>query len=153
MPDAAKPKITIVGLKQAREGFSFVMAEPAEDCKNCELIGTCMNLEVGRVYTVVRTRNKVFPCRIHEEGVRVVEVEEPPIEAAIEQRAAFPLSVITVKPRMCKRRCENLSLCAPFGLSSDDRCQILEIRGRIECPLNQRLVRAMVKREQAPASP
>ncbi len=153
MTDADKPKITMVGLKQAREGFTFVMAEPTADCRDCELIGTCMNLETGRVYTVVKTRNKVFPCRVHEEGVRVVQVKEPPIEAAIEQRAAFPLSVITVKPRMCRTKCENLALCAPPGLSSEDKCQILEIRGRIECPLNQRLVRAMVKREKAPASP
>ena len=153
MPDVTKPKITMVGLKQAREGFSFVMAKATEDCKNCELVSTCMNLETGRVYTVVKMRNKVFPCRVHEEGVRVVEVEEPPIETAIEQRTAFPLSVITVKPRICKARCANVSLCAPFGLSSDDRCQILEIRGRIECPLNQHLVRVIVKREQASASP
>ena len=153
MTDADKPKITMVGLKQARKGFTFVMAEPTDDCRDCELIGTCMNLETGRVYTVVKTRNKVFPCRVHEEGVRVVQVEEPPIETAIEQRAAFPLSVITVKPRMCRTRCENLSLCSPPGLSCEDKCQILEIRGPIECPLKQRLVRATVKREQAPASP
>ncbi len=153
MKDADKPKITMVGLKQARKGFTFVMAEPTANCKDCELIGTCMNLEAGRVYTVVKIRNKVFPCQIHEEGVRVVQVEEPPIEAAIEHRAAFPMSVITARPRICGTQCNNLSLCAPPGLNCEDKCQILEILGPIDCPLNRRLVRAIVKREQVPASP
>ncbi len=152
MPDAPKPRITMVGLMQAREGLSFMMAEPTKDCKNCELLDICMNLEAGRVYKVVKVRNKVFPCRVHEEGVRVVEVEESPIEVAIEQKAAFPLCIITLRPQACRTKCKNLSLCTPPGLNGEDKYQVLEIYGQVECPLNRHLVKAMVRRERPPVS-
>ncbi|MEM2921775.1 MAG: UPF0179 family protein [Candidatus Bathyarchaeia archaeon] len=151
MPEA-KPKITMVGVMQAREGLTFVMGHPTKDCEKCELIGTCMNLKAGRVYRIVKIRNKMFPCRVHEEGVRVVEVEESPIEVAIEQKAAFLLSVIILEPKACRIRCINTPLCAPQGIRSGDKYQILEILGKVDCPLNKPLVRAIVKREESSLS-
>lgn len=106
------------------------------------------SLEAGRVYTVTKVRKKVFPCSVHEEGVRVVEVEEPNLQAAIEPRTAFPLATITFNPQDCGNvYCENRRFCAPQGLVRGDKCKILEVKERLECPLKRPLVRVVVKRE------
>ena len=149
MSSATNRKITIVGLRQAKKGFTFLHSTTPEECKSCELLKTCMeSLETGRVYTVTKVRNKTFPCRVHEEGVRVVEVEEPNLNVAIEQRLSFPLATITFHPQNCGNLCcENSKFCAPCGLVEGDKCKILEVKEQLECPLKRPLVRAVVKRE------
>jgi len=142
-------KITIVGLKQAKKGFTFLHSTALDECKSCELLKTCMeSLEPGRVYSVAKVRNKVFPCKVHEEGVRVVEVEESNLEAALEPRVSFRLATITFRPQGCRNlRCHNSRVCAPPGLAEGDKCKILEVKEKIECPLSRSLVRALVERE------
>ncbi len=142
-------KITIVGLKQAKKGFTFLHSTALDECKSCELLKTCMeSLEPGRVYSVAKVRNKVFPCKVHEEGVRVVEVEESNLEAALEPRVSFRLATITFRPQGCRNlRCQNSRVCAPPGLVEGDKCKILEVKEKIECPLRRSLVRALVERE------
>ena len=141
--------ITIVGLRQAKKGFTFLHSTAPEECKSCDLLKTCMeNLEPGRVYTVTKVRNKTFPCRVHEEGVRVVEVEEPNLQVAIEPRLSFHLATITFNPQDCGNRCcENSRFCVPCGLVGGDKCKILDVKERLECPLKRSLVRVVVKRE------
>lgn len=147
-------KITIVGFKQAKKGFTFLHSTALEECKPCELLKTCMeSLEPGRVYTVIKVRNKVFPCQVHEEGVRVVEVEEPSLEVAIEPRICFSLATITFHPQGCNNpQCKNIRICAARGLIEGDKCKILEVKERLECPLKRTLVRALVEREPAEVS-
>jgi uncharacterized protein (UPF0179 family) len=147
-------KITIVGFKQAKKGFTFLHSTALEECKTCELLKTCMeSLEPGRIYSVAKVRNKVFPCKVHEEGVRVVEVEESNLEAALEPRASFKLATITFRPQGCRNlRCLNSRVCNPTGLVEGDKCKILDIKEKIECPLNRPLVRALVEREPEQAS-
>jgi len=142
-------KITIVGLRQAKVGFTFLHSTTPEECKSCDLLKTCMeNLEPGRVYTVIKARNKTFPCRVHEEGVRVVEVEESNLHVAIEARFSFPLATITFNPQDCGNRCcGNSRFCVPCGLVGGDKCKILEVKERLECPLKRSLLLAVVKRE------
>jgi uncharacterized protein (UPF0179 family) len=149
MSRESKPRVTLIGLKQAREGFTFTHTQPTEGCKGCSLIYACMmNLEPGRVYTITRVREKVFPCNIYEEGVRVVEVEEPLINVAVEKRIAFPLGVITFQPQDCRNICcVNHNLCVPQGLYAGDKCMILEVKGGLRCPLDRRLIQAVAKRE------
>jgi uncharacterized protein (UPF0179 family) len=142
-------KITLVGFKQAKKGFSFLHSTTLEECKSCELLKTCMeSLEERRIYTVIKVRNKVFPCPVHDEGVRVVEVEESCLEVALEPRLSFPLATITFHPQGCKNlRCNNSKVCSPGGLIDGDKCKILEVKERLECPLKRPLVRARVERE------
>lgn len=149
MTSESKRKVTMVGLRQAKVGFTFLHSQPTEECVLCELLRTCMiSLEIGRVYAVTRVRDKTFPCQVHEEGVRVVEVEEPPLDVAIEHRIAFPLGVIAFRPQECKYAgCKSIGLCQPQGLVEGDRCKILEVKERLICPLDRRLVRATVRRE------
>jgi len=149
MSSETKRKITIVGLRQAKEGFTFLHSTAPEECKSCHLLKTCMeSLEPGRVYIVIKVRNKTFPCRLHEEGVRVVEVEEPNLQVAIEARLSFPLATITFSPQDCRNLCcENSRFCMPCGLVGGDKCKILEVKERLECPLKRSLARVVVKRE------
>lgn len=150
MASKTAKKITIVGFKQAKKGFKFLQSTAPEECRQCELSKTCIeSLETGRIYAVTKVRNKIFPCQVHEEGVRVVEVEESNLEVALEPRVSFPLATITFHPQDCKHfRCSNGRLCVPGGLVEGDKCKILEVKERLECPLKRTLVRVRVEREQ-----
>jgi len=131
-----KNKITIVGSKQAREGFTFIHRGPAEKCVECEFRKVCSeNLEVNRVYEVVGVRKRQLFCTIHEDGARVVEVREAPVRTTIPIREAFEGATSTWKLGGCERGdCENYDLCHPLGLEPGDRCKVVEVVGRMDCP-------------------
>jgi hypothetical protein len=104
-------------------------------------------LEVGRVYRVVRLRKKIFPCPLHEEGVRVVEVVESEISAAIPQKIALEGAVIIFRPEKCEKiTCLNRNLCFPIGLFDGDRCEIVEVEKKIDCEKGLLLVTAKLRR-------
>lgn len=150
MTEDKKPVITVVGLRQAKRGFSFLNEGTLKECENCELFKVCRaNLEIGRVYVVTEVREKVFPCKVHEESVRVVEVVEPNIETNIENRLAFPCGIITFQLPTCNETgCSNYGKCVPQGLKTGDKCRILEVKEQssVACPLNRRLVSAILQR-------
>jgi len=146
--DYVKNIITFVGLKQAKIGFSFIHEGALKECEECKLFRVCMtNLELSRIYRVTKIRDKTFPCRIHEEGVRVVEVIEPDLEVNIETRLAFPSGVITFQSQECEETsCENYQKCVPLGLINGNRCKILSLKGQVKCPLNRSLVLVTLQR-------
>lgn len=148
MTEEVKPKITMVGLKQAKRGFLFLHEGPLKECEGCALFKVCMmNLEPKRVYKVVEVRGKVFPCEFHEEGVRVVEVVEPDLRVAIESRYVFPQGIITYKPQECKETaCVNYTKCIPHGLKEGDKGKILGVIGQVQCPLERPLVLVTFRR-------
>jgi len=149
MPQESKNRIiTLVGVKQAHKGLKFLHEEPAEECKNCEYYRVCIeNLEAGRVYKIVKLRENVFPCPIHEDGARVVEVIESEISTAISQKTALEGAVITFQPIKCDNfDCKYRSLCFPIGLYVGDRCEIVKVEDKIECEKGLRLVRVKLKR-------
>lgn len=148
MDNDKKPIITLVGSRQAKKGFSFLNDKPPKECESCALFKICIaKLEVGRIYAVTEVREKVFPCKVHEEGVRVVEVIEPSIEANIESRLAFPWGTITFQPQTCKEAlCPKYAKCLPQGLKIGDKCRIAEVREQVACPLNRHLVLAFLQR-------
>jgi len=142
------PIITLVGLRQAKKGFSFLNEGALKECENCALFKVCIaKLEVGRVYVVTGVRDKVFPCKVHEEGVQVVEVVESDIETNIEDRLAFPCGIITFQPQACgETSCPEYVKCVPHGLKIGDKCRVVEVRKRAACPLARRLVSAVLQR-------
>ena len=142
-----KPKITLVGQKQAKKGFSFINGEPLKECEKCALFKVCVaNLEVNRIYSVITVRDKIFPCKIHEEGVQVVEVIKLNVEANIENRLAFPCGIITFQCQKCEEHsCSRHGKCFPTGLKNGDRCTVIEVKGHVECPLNRRLVSVILQ--------
>jgi len=148
LTEEVKPKITIVGLKQAKKDFLFLHEGPLKECEGCDLYKVCMmNLEPKRVYKVVEVRERVFPCKFHEEGAKVVKVVEPELRVAIESRYAFPQGIITYKTQECKENaCANYTNCVPHGLGDGDRGKILEIIGQVQCPLGRPLVLVAFRR-------
>jgi len=127
------PIITLVGEKLAKPGVEFIFYGPAEPCKTCKLAGVCVgNLEKGRRYKIVKVRNIEHPCPLHEGKARVVVVEEPSIEIAIDPRLAVKGSVIKLKFEECPDP-EKVDLFRPEGLFEGDNVRIEEIVGDVEC--------------------
>ena len=140
--------VALVGVRQAREGFVFVHGRPSKECDGCKLFKVCVaTLEPDRVYEVVSVRGKTFPCRVHEGGVQVVEVVEKDVEACIDARFAMLGVVIVFQPQDCgNTSCENYIRCVPEGIRKDERCKILDVKGRVICSRDLRLVLSFLRR-------
>ncbi len=140
--------ITLVGVKQAKENFIFLHQGGSEKCKKCEYYKICVEkLEVGRIYRIVKLHRKVFPCSIHEEGVRVVEVMESNVPAAIPANLAIEGAVITFLEHECNiEDCRYSEICFPIGLNEGDKCKVMEVLGKIPCPEKLPLVKVMLRR-------
>ncbi|UCH38122.1 MAG: UPF0179 family protein [Candidatus Bathyarchaeota archaeon] len=145
--DSEKTVITLVGITQAKKGFTFLHEGTTEGCDNCTLYDVCItNLNAGKIYKVIQIRDKIFPCKIHEDGVRIVEVAEAHIEVNIEKKIAFLNGTITFQPQTCEQfTCSNYSKCVPQGLHAQEKCKILAIQSEIMCPLNRQLVQVRLQ--------
>jgi len=120
--------VTLIGEKLANEGEEFIFMGMARRCEECRLRKACGNLEVGRRYRVERVREGIkHDCYIHEGGVRVVEVIEPPIRAVIDAKYAVKGSKIVFKTVNCESSPSLLELCHPAGLMDGDRCTVLDV--------------------------
>lgn len=146
--------VTLCGVKQAKPGLTFIAYEPSEACLECRLYKVCVGkLEPSRLYRVVEAKNRVFPCPLHEGGVKLVVVEESPVEAAMEDRLIVEGATTVFKPVGCRVKCPNRSLCIPEGLKEGDRCFILKVGDRLECLGGLRLRRVLLKRFSPQPSP
>ena len=129
-----KTTITLVGKGQAKVGYSFIYQGPVSDCRECILKNICFNLEKGRRYTVIKVRDKEHPCRISNEGVRVVEVENIPFKGAIPGTMVIEGSVIKFHPQGCGRKlCRSRNITNPNGLEENTRIKILKVLGDATC--------------------
>jgi len=143
--------VTLVGARLANVGDEFIFLGASEKCESCKLKKSCTNLEVGGRYRIEHIRNGIkHDCYIHEDGVRVVEVIEPPIKVAIEAKRALKGSKIVFEPADCEETdYELFELCHPSGLKAGDRCTILEVIG--DAPAENKKERGLklvaVKRE------
>ncbi len=140
--------ITFIGVKQAREGYTFIHQGHSPHCERCKYYQVCIkNLEVGRVYEVVGLRKKVFPCELHEAGVQVVEVIESDISTSLLINHAIEGAVITYQPQECNTQtCKNHEICVSPGLHKGDRCTIVKIIENILCPNDLSLVKVVLHR-------
>lgn len=140
--------ITLCGLRQAQPGFRFVHLGPTKQCLGCDLLRFCQGrLQEGRIYVVVALRQKVFPCAVHEGGVRAVEVEEATVQAVVPVRLAIEGAVILFNQQECDMQsCPSSRECHPVGLFNGDRCQVLSLLARVDCPKGRELRTALLKR-------
>lgn len=140
--------VTLIGVKQAKVGHTFIHKGPSAGCEHCKLQQTCIkNLEAGRVYRIVRLREKIFPCELHETGVRVVEVVESDVWTTLPPKLAMEGAVITFQEQECDMQvCEHYEYCLPCGLVDGDRCAILEVGENVVCSRGLSLVKAVVRR-------
>ena len=119
-------RVTLVGAKLAKAGDEFIFLGLPEKCEACKLKKSCANLEVGRRYRIEHVRDEIkHDCYIHEDGVRVVEVTEPPLKVAIDTKHALKGAKMVFKPAVAD--CEEGDLCHPTGLKEGDRCTILDV--------------------------
>ncbi len=138
--------ITIVGKRQAREGFVFLHKGKPEKCDECRFCRVCVEkLEPNRVYEVIKVREQQLPCLLHEDGAQVVEVQEATIRTTIPSKSVFEGAVVVFDSRKCGHpECTNHDLCHPRGLETGDKCKIVESMGRIECLLDTEKTLAIV---------
>jgi len=151
LPSQKKQLITLVGFSQAKKGYMFIHRGASPKCEGCEYIRVCVeNLEPGRVYKVVGLREKTLYCKLAGENVRVVEVVESEIEAAIPSKLAIEGATILFQPQECDvEDCENFELCIPKGLLKGDRCEIVKVTGSLRCPQNSPLAKVLLRRVPA----
>lgn len=137
--------VTVVGKLQCKEGFEFVFGGPLAECRDCKVRNVCFHLEENRRYRVTRLRDVSHDCKLHEEGVRVVEVEKVPVRAAIPARAALEGSMHTFEDAECgDLGCHNRNLCSPLGAKKGMRFRIVSVEPQeVECGrgANLRVVR------------
>jgi uncharacterized protein (UPF0179 family) len=131
----------LIGEHQAKEGEQFVYRGPLTECRDCKLKAVCFNLDAGSTYKITVIRDVHHECKIHEEGVRVVEVEKIPMRCVVGQKYAMEGSVITLGDMRCKNLgCEKYRLCYPLGLERSARYRVTAIKGEVECPEGIKLV-------------
>lgn len=126
--------VTVVGEHQCKKGFEFVFGGPLADCRDCKVKNVCFHLEPNRRYRVTEVREVHHECKVHEEGVRVVEVEKLPTRSTLPARAAVEGSMVTFEETDCNViGCPNFRLCRPSGASEGMRFRIVSVEGEIEC--------------------
>jgi len=94
-------------------------------------------------------REKTHPCKIHENGVRVVEVQEASIKALIPIKLAVESAIIHFEPQDCNNiLCKFYHLCKPQGLRKGDKCKIVSLGRKLyaKIPCKRPLIEAVLRR-------
>lgn len=126
--------ITLIGVGLAKIGTEFVFNGPMNECETCKLKNTCLNLSVGRKYRITAVRgNTKHDCALHDNGVKAIEVVEPPSIAAIDPKNAFVGSKILYKqPECINLDCTIYDLCHPEGVTPDEKYIICAVLGDLQ---------------------
>lgn len=152
---SGKPRrklITLISVNQAKLGLVFIHRGLSSKCERCEFYQICVrNLEPGRVYRIVGLREKIISCKLFETEMRVVEVMESEIAAAIPAKQAIENAITTFKVVECNvESCENFEVCFPEGLVDGDRCEVVKvIEKNFRCPRGFPLVKVLLRRVSA----
>ncbi|MCX8171646.1 MAG: UPF0179 family protein [Candidatus Bathyarchaeota archaeon] len=143
-----KTIITLLGEGQARVGELFIHKGFGAKCYGCRYFNVCVkNLESGRVYRVVGLRDRVLKCEAYDIEMRVVEVVESEVLAALPSKQAILGALVTFHPQECgERGCENYELCSPEPLRSGDRCEIIEVYEAVRCPRDFQIRKVLLRR-------
>ena len=114
--------LTVMGDKLAKKDMTFVFLGPLSECKGCKVKNICFHLERGRKYRILGVREVKHDCEVHEDGVKVVEVEKIPLDAALGKKHAIEGSTITIELPKCRNLgCQHHSLCFPPGVEMGRR--------------------------------
>lgn len=126
--------ITLIGSRLAKEGMEFIFEGESSECNKCKLKNTCLNLEKGRRYKVVKIKTpSVHECFLHDGGVIAVEVVKSPIVAILDSRKAIKGAKISYESPKCKEVPDEMyDLFFPEGLRTGDKCTIINILENIE---------------------
>ena len=126
--------ITLIGSRLAKEGMEFIFEGESNECNKCKLKNTCLNLEKGRRYKVVRIKTpSIHECFLHDGGVIAVEVVKSPVVAILDSRKAIRGAKISYEPPKCSDVPDDMyDLFFPEGLRTGDKCTITDILDNIE---------------------
>jgi len=126
--------ITLVGELQAKKGETFAYNGPLSECRDCKLKTICFNLDAGKWYRIANVRSIHHECKIHENGVRVVEAELVGIPASIPSKSAIEGTVIAFEPRRCGEfSCASYKLCNPVGISPGAKYRVTSVLEDVDC--------------------
>ncbi|UGV39764.1 UPF0179 family protein [Methanococcoides orientis] len=132
--------ITLIGTRLAKEGEEFFFEGEAPECEQCKLKNTCMGLEKGRKYRIVKVRNQTtHECFVHDTGALVVDVIKAPIIAAIDSKKAIKGATIRYQVPNCDGELdsETYDLCHPKGLRNGDKCTINKVMENVDIESEQ----------------
>lgn len=140
--------VTMLSVSQAKVGETFIYRGYGQKCPGCKYFRVCAeNLNEGRVYKVINMRKRTFRCEAYDVEMRVVDVVEAEIEAAVPSKQAIEGIILTFHPQDCSNElCENYMLCSPIGLIENDRCEVVRVHGRISCSRGLQLVKVLLRR-------
>lgn len=143
-----KTIVTMLSASQSRVGETFIYRGAGQKCSGCKYFNVCAgNLSEGRIYRVVNVRKKTFNCEAYGIEMRVVDVVEAEINAAIPSKQAIEGVILTFYPQKCEEEiCKNYSLCLPEGLAERDRCEVVKIYGKLSCPRGLQLMKVLLRR-------
>lgn len=137
--------ITLVGELQARKGETFAYTGPISECRDCKLKTICFNLDAGKWYRISNVRSIHHDCKIHENGVRVIEAEPIGIPASVPNKSAVEGTTIAFEPRRCNSvSCANYRYCHPVGISSGGKYHVTSVLGDVDCENGQTLRRVLL---------
>ncbi|MEM0449168.1 MAG: UPF0179 family protein [Methanomassiliicoccales archaeon] len=138
--------ITLIGVRQAKEGVTFIYKGFVPECRDCKLKAVCFNLDPGGIYRVKAVRDVRHDCKIHDDAVQVVEVEKLSASVAIAQKFALEGSTITYDEVKCKNLgCVNFRLCHPQAIERGGKYKIKEVKGELECPEGNKVIEVVVE--------
>jgi uncharacterized protein (UPF0179 family) len=133
--------VTLIGERQAKEGVEFVYRGPLTECKECKLKTVCFNLDVGGRYRIKAVRSVHHECKIHEDGVRVAEVERVKVQGSVSKKSALEGSTVSYEDIKCRTLgCVHYRVCHPIGLEKNAKMRISKIRGNLACAEGNMLV-------------
>lgn len=141
--------ITLIGKEMAKEGNSFIFQNPAEECENCRLKHTCVEiLKPGRKYIIKEVKNIEHKCPINESALITIKAELSDIEMLIDAKKAFEGSNFLYQENTCKNtECENYKLCHPEGIKTNDKVTIAkDLRKTIKCEKNNKILKKILAR-------
>jgi len=136
------PLVTLIGEKLAKEGNKFIYLGPNNECRNCKLKTVCFNLKPGRHYKITKIREKRHNCNVHEGTAAVVEVQELPILAAVDNKLSVGDSTKIEKKDCRNIGCDYYDLCSNIALQNGKTYKITKTHKSIDCPIGNELQKA-----------
>ncbi len=138
--------VTLIGEKQAKVGTCFIYRGFVPDCRECKLKAVCFNLDSGATYRIKAVRDVRHECKMHEEAVRVVEVEKVRNIVGLGRKFAMEGSTITFEEPKCRNLgCARYRACHPLGVERGAKYKVVEVHGEIECPEGLKMVEALLE--------
>jgi len=137
--------VTLVGEQLAKKDKDFIYMGSLSECRDCKLKNVCFNLEDGCRYKITNIRDVRHDCKIHEGGVRIVEVEKTLLPAAVESKNAIEGETVRINPDCKNIGCDYYFLCCPVGVKPEMKLKISKIKGDIKCPENKNLKEVLLE--------